>query len=98
MSDEKEKDNNENVQQVKEAPKVDSADWSPDFFPTSAKKIFIKYGVMIVGIAALCAAVYFTSDHEEDPKKVEKKKEVKENVDSLDDDDEAPPTRAEFEK
>lgn len=41
-------------------------DWSPDYFPTSARKVFIGWGVMIGGIVILCTAVYFSSEHPAD--------------------------------
>ncbi len=38
-------------------------DWSCDNFPTSARKVFIGWGLMVLGIITLCTIVYMSSDH-----------------------------------
>lgn len=51
---------------MEEAEKPDvklAQDWHPDHFPTSAKKVFIGWGVMLGGILLLCLSVYLSSEH-----------------------------------
>lgn len=51
-------------------------DWSPDYFPTSARPVFLRVGLLATVILAICLAVYLTSEHPEDPGKVAKRKEM----------------------
>ena len=45
-------------------PKM-SEDWDKDAFPTSAKPIFRAVALLLATILALCALVYYISDHPE---------------------------------
>ena len=47
-------------------------DWSSDYFPTSARKVFLGWGVMIGGIVLLCFVAYATSEHSEETGQVVK--------------------------
>ena len=62
-------------------------DWSTDYFPTSAKPIFIGWTIVVLGVAALCASVYFLSEHPKDPAKVKKQEAIKERMNVEEDDD-----------
>lgn len=48
-------------------------DWNEDNFPTSARKVFLGWGVMIGGIILLCFVAYVTSEHPVDAKAAAKK-------------------------
>ncbi len=51
-------------EEQKKAPEVRAPkDWDTDTFPTSAKKIFVSWGLMILGIIVLCVVVYSRSEH-----------------------------------
>lgn len=63
-------------------------DWSEDFFPTSARPVFIGYGVIVVGIIVLCATVYFLSPEKENPEKIKKQKDIAERMNPNADEDE----------
>ena len=62
-------------------------DWSSDYFPTSARPIFIGWTIVVLGVAALCASVYFLSDHPTDPVKAKKQEAIKERLNIDDDED-----------
>ena len=67
MSDE------ENQSQA-QAPEARLAtDWDTDAFPTSAKKVFISWGLMLLGIVVLCVLVYSRSEHPDSSKADAKK-------------------------
>ncbi len=51
-------------------------DWSPDYFPTSARPVFVRVGLLAAVIISICVAVYFTSEHPEDPNRAAKRKEM----------------------
>lgn len=51
-------------------------DWSSDYFPTSAKPVFVRVGLLATVIIFICVAVYLTSEHPEDPTKIEKRKKA----------------------
>ena len=79
MSDEQ---NQNKEQQAKDArgPK----DWSTDYFPTSAKKVFITWGFMIGGIITLILIVYYSSEHPSgDPKTDSKKQAAQKTIDEM---------------
>ena len=40
-------------------------DWSPDYFPVSAKPIFRRSLLLLLGVGALCFSVAYCSEHEE---------------------------------
>lgn len=42
-------------------------DFSSDYFPTSAKPVFLSMGFLILAITALCFVVWATSEHSEEP-------------------------------
>ena len=67
MSDE---ENQNQTQATETRPPVD---WDVDAFPTSAKKIFISWGLMLLGIAVLCVLVYSRSEHPVEAKSDAKK-------------------------
>ena len=52
--------------QVAEEQAALPKDWSSDYFPTSARKVFLGWGMMVGGIVLLCFIVYATSEHPED--------------------------------
>ena len=62
-------------------------DWSTDYFPTSARPIFIGWAIVAIGVVSLCAAVYFLSEHPKDPEKVKKQEAIKERM-KVEDEDE----------
>lgn len=51
-------------------------DWSPDYFPTSARPVFLRVGLLSAVIIAICVAVYLSSEHPEDPNRAAKRKEI----------------------
>lgn len=62
-------------------PPVDMVkDWSEDYFPTSARPIFISVGIMVLGIVGLCVAVYLLSEHPSDPEKLKRQEAIKERM------------------
>lgn len=72
---------------VAEQPKTENmADWSTDFFPTSAKKVFTNLGLMLFGIIILILLSNYFSDDEEEVKKVEKPKKQAADIFSPDED------------
>lgn len=71
---------------VKEQPKVENlADWSTDFFPTSAKRVYRILGAMFFGIVALIILSFYLSSDEETEKKDPPKKQT-DNIFSQDED------------
>ena len=73
------------LQAEQEKPEVNlPKDWSPDYFPTSARKVFIGWGVMVGGIVILCTAVYFSSEHPTDPVKDTKVTTAKSRMTEMD--------------
>ena len=81
---EDEKDKTE--EQVVPQPKTENlADWSLDFFPTSAKKVYLNLGIMFFGIVLLILlSMYLSAD--EETKKEDPPKKPKENIFSQDED------------
>lgn len=51
-------------------------DWSSDYFPTSARPVFVRVGLLATIIIFICIAVYLTSEHPEDPEKILKRKKA----------------------
>ena len=62
-------------------------DWSIDYFPTSARPVFIGWGIVVLGVAGLCLAVYLLSEHPEDPEKLKKKRAIEQNLKAEDDEE-----------
>ncbi len=60
-------------------------DWSSDYFPTSAKKVWLGWGMMLAGIMLLCFISYVTSEHPSDGEQVVKKDAPKSLARELDD-------------
>ncbi len=89
MSDqEREKTAQQLMQQPDPDAKPDMAkDWSTDYFPTSAKPVFIGWTIMVLGVLGLCIAVYLLSEHPEDPEKMLKKKQIENNLRPPDDEE-----------
>ena len=84
-----EQDRAEKTERPERAERTDarvSTDWSRDNFPTSAKKVFIGWGVMIGGVLVLCLLVYMSSEHPVDPKKAEKVSAAQSNLEAVDED------------
>lgn len=44
-------------------------DWRPDYFPTSAKPVFKKMGLLFLGILVLCLFLAYCSQNDADEKK-----------------------------
>lgn len=47
-----------------EAVDPELGDWSPDYFPVSAKPIFRRSLMLLCGVAILCLSVAYCSEHE----------------------------------
>jgi len=62
MSDQSDPED-KNKRQVPVDPNL--GDWSPDYFPVSAKPIFRRSFLLLLGVAALCFSVAYCSEHEE---------------------------------
>lgn len=64
--------NDENEKELKvttEAPKRETSDWNSDFFPVSARPVWIKLGMMFFGVIILgLIAIYYSADEEEEEK------------------------------
>jgi len=58
-------------------------DWSSDYFPTSARHVFLGWGAMLVGIIILCFIVYSTSEHSVDEKLIKKQENTRARLNEL---------------
>ena len=56
----------------------ENRDWDKDNFPTSARPVFKGLGLLVLLVLAMCAVVYFLSEHPESEKKLEKQAQIKE--------------------
>ena len=78
----------------------DLGDWSPDYFPVSAKPIFRRSLMLLCGVAILCLSVAYCSEHEEQsmdtntespkswsPQNPEDNSKIPENQDEIPDND-----------
>ena len=63
-------------------PKL-ATDWSPDYFPTSAKHVFLGWGAMVLGIVVLCCVAYMTSEHPTDEKALKKQESSRARLSEL---------------
>lgn len=66
------------------APEQKAAvDWSPDYFPTSARHVFLGWGAMVLGIIVLCCVAYSTSEHPTDEKAIKKQETTRARLSEL---------------
>lgn len=75
-------------EQPAEQPKIENlADWSTDFFPTSAKKVYVNLGMIFFGIVILILlSMYLSADEETEIKKEDQPKKQTENIFSQEED------------
>lgn len=66
----------EDLKEARETQSPIPKDWSSDYFPTSAKPVFVRVGLLAAVLVAICAAVYLTSEHPPDPEMLEKRKKA----------------------
>jgi hypothetical protein len=86
--------NDEQKPEAQADPKTQAPkDWSPDYFPTSARKIFMGWGLMLAGIVVLCTIVYLSSSHpqadtsSQDAKRIHAKQILSGIEDTIDDEE-----------
>ena len=60
-----------------------TADWSSDYFPTSARHVFLGWGAMVAGIIVLCFVAYATSEHSTDEKVIQKQETSRARLNEL---------------
>ena len=76
------KDNDQNLELESQANEHHDTsnipqDWSPDYFPTSAKPIFKKLSILFVSVLTLCLFLGYCSQKANDPgEKTEDQKKV----------------------
>ncbi|MFN8389841.1 MAG: hypothetical protein U0136_06095 [Bdellovibrionota bacterium] len=63
MSDDQQQLPPPQTQQLTAKENKASQDWDTDKFPTSARPVFVGWGIMVGGIILLCTVVYCISDH-----------------------------------
>ncbi len=58
------KDDNEPTQTEPQDVQKATDDWRPDYFPTSAKPVFRKIGLLFLGILTLCLFLAYCSQND----------------------------------